>query len=277
MQLERFYKAKQAEIAQLRQLAERDLLPTPFAGHRAGFAEALRRGGAGPVAVIAEYKRASPSRGIICQDVSVDDVARQYAEAGASCLSILTEEDHFDGKLEFLELAHNVAPATPLLRKDFIFDSLQIRATAATPASALLLIVRLTPDVAVLRQLREEAASFGIASVVEVFGEDDLLLARESGAEIIQVNARDLQTFAVDRNACLALARTNPPRNGEIWIQASGVSKPSHLLEAREAGFAAALVGTALMEYGKPGAALAALLANPDTSAQNGTGAAHAR
>ena len=276
MQLERFYKAKQAEIAQLRQLAELGQLPPPFGGRRPDFAGALQKGGAGPVAVIAEYKRASPSRGVICQALSVDDVARQYAAAGASCLSILTEEDHFDGKLAFLERAHAVAPTTPLLRKDFIFESLQVQATAATPASALLLIVRLTPQVKILRQLREEAASFGIASVVEVFGEDDLQLARESGAEIIQVNARDLQTFAVDRKACLALARKYPPREGEIWIQASGVGKPEHLHEARDAGFTAALVGTALMEHGQPGPALAALLECPNVQAQKSAGEAHA-
>lgn len=260
MQLERFHVAKQPEIAHLRQMAERGQLPEPYSGKRPDFAAALRRDGAGPLAVIAEYKRASPSRGVIRSDLSVEDVTGQYVGGGASCISILTEEKYFDGKITFLSQAHEIVPDTPLLRKDFILDSLQVQATAATPASAQLLIVRLTPQVSVLRQLREEAASHGIASVVEVFGEEDLRLARESGAEIIQVNARDLQTFAVDRGACLSLIREFPPERGELWIQASGVSRKEHLLEARDAGYTAALVGTALMEHGQPGRALAALL-----------------
>lgn len=260
MQLDRFHKAKQPEIALLRQLAELGQLASPFSGIRPDFADALRRGGKGPLAVIAEYKRASPSRGVICRDLSVEDVASQYEKGGATCLSILTEEMYFDGTLDFLARAHEAAPQTPLLRKDFILDPLQVQATAATPTSAQLLIVRFTPQVSVLRMLREQAASHGIASVVEIFDAEDLRLARESGAEVIQVNARDLQTFAVDRGSCLKLIREFPPEGKELWIQASGVSKREHLIEAREAGYAAALVGTALMEHGQPGRALAELL-----------------
>lgn len=260
MLLDRFHVAKQPEIAQLRKLAENGQLAAPYAGERPDFVAALRRGGAGPLAVIAEYKRASPSRGVIRSDLTVEDVAGQYVRGGASCLSILTEEKYFDGSLTFLARASETVPETPLLRKDFILDSLQVQATAATPASAQLLIVRLTPQVSVLRQLREEAAAHGIASVVEVFDAEDLRLARESGAEIIQVNARDLQTFAVDRGACLKLIRDFPPQGGELWIQASGVSRNEHLVEARDAGYTAALVGTALMERGQPGRALATLL-----------------
>ena len=96
--------------------------------------------------------------------------------------------------------------------------------------------------------------------MVEVFGEKDLETARESGARIIQVNARDLDSFKVDRKACLELARRCPPLPGEAWIAASGVFLHAHLEEAGEAGFAACLVGTALMEKGRPGPALAELL-----------------
>ena len=217
--------------------------------------------------MVAEYKRASPSRGVIREDLDVEEVVRQYAAAGADALSILTEETWFHGSLDFLTraAAPGLYPAAPLplLRKDFIFDSLQVRATAATPASALLLIVRLTPEARLLRQLREEAEGFGLHAVVEIFDAADLRLARESGARIIQVNARDLQTFAVDRAACLSLARSCPPENGEIWVAASGISHAEHLVQAAEAGYQAALVGTALMEQGKPGAALAALSDRP--------------
>ncbi len=267
MRLERFHQAKQAEVAALRLAAERGSLPALLTAPRPDFAAALRTPARrAPLAVVAEYKRASPSRGVIREDLDVEEVVRQYAAAGASALSILTEETYFHGRPDFLSsaAAPGLYPATPLplLRKDFIFDPLQVRATAATPASALLLIVRLTPEATVLRRLREEAESFGMHAVVEVFDAADLRLARESGARIIQVNARDLQTFAVDRAACLALAEACPPENHEIWVAASGISEPEHLVLAASAGYRAALVGTALMEHVRPGAALAALLGN---------------
>ncbi len=267
MRLERFHQAKQAEVAALRLAAERGSLPALLTVPRPDFAAALRTPARrAPLAVVAEYKRASPSRGVIREDLDVEEVVRQYAAAGASALSILTEETYFHGRPDFLSraAAPGLYPATPLplLRKDFIFDPLQVRATAATPASALLLIVRLTPEATVLRRLREEAESFGMHAVVEVFDAADLRLARESGARIIQVNARDLQTFAVDRAACLALAEACPPENHEIWVAASGISEPEHLVLAASAGYRAALVGTALMEHVRPGAALAALLGN---------------
>ena len=127
------------------------------------------------------------SRGPICHSLTVEEAARQYVAAGAGALSILTERRFFAGELDFLERAAARCLGTPLLRKDFIFDPLQVRATAATPAAALLLIVALTPDAALLRRLREQAESLGMQAVVEVCGSKDLALARESGARIIQV------------------------------------------------------------------------------------------
>ena len=265
MLLERFRKAKQAEVEALQALQAMGKLPPVHEGPRPDFAAALaRRAPGSPLAVVAEYKRASPSRGVICESLEVEDVARQYAAAGASAISVLTEEAFFRGRLDYLARAADPAlyngPRVPLLRKDFIFDPLQVRATAATPASALLLIVRLTPDAATLRALREQAESYGIQAVVEIFDAEDLRLARQSGARIIQVNARDLESLAVDRDACLQLVRACPPASGEQWIAASGMSSPPHLKAAAEAGYHAALVGSALMENGHPGLALAELL-----------------
>lgn len=265
MLLERFRKAKEAEVEALRALEAQDALPAAYEGQRPDFAAALTLRAPGcPLAVVAEYKRASPSRGVICENLDVEDVARQYAAAGANAVSVLTEEAFFRGRLEYLARAANPAlyngPRVPLLRKDFIFDPLQVRATAATPASALLLIVRLTPDAATLRALREQAEGYGIQAVVEIFDAEDLRLARESGARIIQVNARDLESLAVDRDACLKLIRACPPASGELWIAASGMSSADHLRAAASAGYHAALVGSALMEGGAPGEALAALL-----------------
>ena len=254
MLLERFLWAKADEVAHLRQQERKGDLPVPFGGKRGDFAAALQRRQAGvPLTVIAEFKQASPSRGPICQSLTVEEAARQYVAAGAGALSILTERRFFAGELDFLGRAAVRCPGTPLLRKDFIFDP-------ATPAAALLLIVALTPDAALLRRLREQAESLGMQAVVEVCGSKDLALARESGARIIQVNARDLDTLRVDRQACLELARRYPPEQGEIWIAASGMDRREHLEDAARAGFSAALVGTALMQDGQPGAALHRLL-----------------
>lgn len=265
MPLEKFVRAKQAEVEALREASRNGLSCPVWPGSRPSFSGALRQGGkTAPLAIIAEYKRSSPSRGLICDRLEVEEVAAQYHVNGASAISILTEEIFFGGSMDFLLRAASeglyAGARPPLLRKDFIFDMLQIRHTAASPASAVLLIVRLTPDPAALLDLREEAGRFGMEAVVEVFDERDLEIARESGASIIQVNARDLASLAVDRNACLGLARRNPPGRGEIWIAASGISSPAHLLEAADAGFSAALVGSYLMEKDCPGQALAALV-----------------
>ena len=257
MLLDRFREAKAEEIALLTDLASRRELPPPGTGRRPDFLKAIAETPAGqPVAVIAEFKQASPSRGVIAQGLKPEDVAEQYAAAGASCISVLTEERFFGGRIGYLERMHRTG--VPMLRKDFIFHQLQVMETASTPASALLLIVRLTPDARELRVLREQAEAYGMQAVVEIFDEGDLALARESGARIIQVNARDLDTLETDRQACLDLGKLR--RDGEVWIAASAMSAGEHLREAAEAGFQAVLMGTALMDGGKPGEKLAAIL-----------------
>ena len=137
MLLERFLWAKADEVARLRQQERRGALPVPFSGQRGDFAAVLQRQEAGvPLTVIAEFKQASPSRGSICRSLTVEEAVRQYVAAGAGALSILTERRFFAGELDFLGRAAARCPGTPLLRKDFIFDPLQVRATAATPAAA---------------------------------------------------------------------------------------------------------------------------------------------
>lgn len=245
MNLQRFIDAKQEELAALRQH-----MPAPLSLQRADFLSTLRSAAPTglPLHVIAEYKRSSPSAGVINDRLDVADVAQQYAQGGASCMSVLTEERYFTGHVRDLAAA---APAgLPLLRKDFIFDELQVLATYATPASAMLLIVALTPDAAHLRRLRELAEAQGIHAVVEVFTADELELARSSGARIIQVNARNLETFRTDREEGLKLASLRRP--GECWIAASAMSERSHLEAAARAGYDAALIGTALMQGDSP-------------------------
>ena len=261
--MNRFVKAKQAELARLR---TEEGAPKPAVMQRPSFFAALKDAPArGPLPVVAEYKRASPSKGRICDAVSVKDAVSAYAGHGASALSILTEEQYFDGSLAYIDLARKTLDEQgfgniPLLRKDFLFDPLQIEATAATQASAFLLIVRMLPDAAALRDLRLLGEKYGLDAVVEVFDAEDLELARLAGARIVQVNARDLVTFRVDRQLCLDLLHTAGKRAGEAWIAASGMEEHGHLLEAAGAGFEAALVGTALMRNGTPGRDLDKLL-----------------
>lgn len=251
--LERFRKAKEGEIARLRKLADTGKLPAPKRGERPGFAASLKKKPG--VAVIAEYKRASPSRGDINLALSPGAAAAAYAAAGAGALSVLTESEYFKGSIAFLEAMSG--PGLPLLRKDFIFHPVQVDATAATPASAVLVIVR-TVDDAALRALLGRARDFGLEAVVEVFDEGDLNRAKEAGAAIIQVNNRDLGTLRVNP----AVSRNLIPRkeNGELWISASGVREKTDLDLLRDLGFDAALVGTSLMEGADPGSRLAALL-----------------
>jgi len=245
MNLQRFIEAKKAELAALRKA-----MPAPLAVRRPDFLETLMAPppAGQPLRIVAEFKRSSPSAGVINDRLQPAEVARQYAAGGASCMSVLTEERYFSGCTA--DLAAATSAGLPLLRKDFIFDELQVRQTFATPASALLLIVALLPDADRLRSLRELAEGQGIHAVVEVFDEGDLSIARASGARIIQVNARNLETFRTDRAACLELAACRRP--GECWIAASAMSARSHLESARRAGFHAALVGTALMAGDSP-------------------------
>lgn len=253
MNLQRFIDAKQGELAALRRE-----MPAPREGVRPDFLRALMAPppAGEPLRVIAEFKRSSPSAGVINDRLAPADVARQYAAGGATCMSVLTEEQYFTGHVRDLSAA--ATAGIPLLRKDFIFDELQVRQTFATPASAMLLIVALTPDVARLRALRELAETQGIHAVVEVFTERELDMARESGARIIQVNARNLETFKTDRVEGLKLAARRLPH--ECWIAASAMQTRVHLDEAAAAGYNAALIGTALMTGDSPLANLTRIL-----------------
>lgn len=249
--LEKFRKAKEAEIAALK----KNGVAAPYQGPRPKFSGALKGEG---IDLIAEYKRASPSRGVICESVTVEDAARQYAASGASALSILTEREWFGGDLAYI--ARAAATGLPILRKDFIFDEIQARESASTPASAILLIVRQTPDPALLQDLRECAEHYGMEAVVEIFDAREAEIARKSGARLIQVNARDLQKLAVDRRGIFSIIAEARKDGAETWIAASGIENGAHLQEAEQAGFDAALVGTALMRRATPGADLKALL-----------------
>ncbi|MBQ7739163.1 MAG: indole-3-glycerol-phosphate synthase [Desulfovibrionaceae bacterium] len=255
--LERFRQIKDQEIARLKELDKSHGLPKQLDIKRIPFSASLVPPQNAPLAIIAEYKRASPSLGAICLDLEVEDVVLAYAQ-GAQAISILTEEVYFQGHLTFLDRAKAALghKPIPLLRKDFIYDPIQIAATAATSASAVLLIVRMLPDAQSLAVLIHEAAHFGLESVVEVFDATDLEIARQACAKIIQVNTRDLETLKVDREGAWQLIQDHPPRDDETWILASGLQDRSDLVRASQAGFKAALIGTKLMLGGNPKQAL---------------------
>ena len=250
--LEKFRKAKEAEILFLRQLAGKGELPAPFAGQRPSFIQALT---APPLAIIAEYKRASPSRGSINLSLEPEDVALLYANAGASAISVLTEVEYFKGDIGFLE--RMTGACLPLLRKDFIVTAEQVTATAATPASAMLLITRML-DAQTLADLVRQCEDYGMVPVVEVFDETDLHNARNAGARVLQVNNRDLDSLKTDFQTCLRLVRQKV--EGEVWIAASGIDSAGQIAALRQHDFDAALVGTSLMSAASPGEALRNLL-----------------
>jgi len=229
-------------------------METPWPGQRAGFSAALKKGR--DIAVIAEYKRASPSKGEINLGLGPEEVAAAYAASGAAALSVLTEEDYFKGELSFLERMSS--PGLPLLRKDFIFDSLQVEQTASTPASAVLLIARMFENARGLQALCDKCAACGLEAVVEVFDRKDLDMAKTVGAGIIQVNNRDLDTLKTDLAVSAGLVRAK--EEGEVWISASGITRSEELSRMKDLGFDAALIGTWLMAGGDPGARLEALI-----------------
>ncbi len=228
-------------------------MPEPYSGNRPSFTASLQSGHRAPV--IAEYKRASPSRGDLNLVTSPAEAAAAYAEAGAGAISVLTEGDYFKGELAFLEQA--ATAGLPLLRKDFIMHPLQVAQTAATPASALLLIVRML-DAAGLRDLLEKCRDCGLEAVTEVFTSAELAAARKAGATIIQVNNRDLDRLEVDLGVSEKLISEKAA--GEFWISASGIETPEQLEHLLASGYDAALVGSSLMRGGDPGSALRRLL-----------------
>lgn len=255
--LEKFRAAQAPAIKRLKELEATEKLPMPYTGKRPPFSDALLA--AGPVAVIAEYKRASPSAGDINLGLSPAEVAAMYAASGAAAISVLTEETYFKGSLDYLETIGAVG--LPMLRKDFLLHPLQVVETAATKASALLLIVRMLTDEELSEMLRLTYDA-GLEAVVEIFDEADLERAEKAGARIVQVNSRDLDTLKTDLDVARRMAAKKRP--GRIWIAASGISSRADVLGMAALGYNAVLVGTSLMSGEDPGLALARLTGKAD-------------
>ena len=194
--------------------------------------------------MIAEIKKASPSKGVLVgPDVDPGAVARAYEAGGAAALSVLTDERFFNGSLDDLDIARG-AVRLPVLRKDFTIDEYHIAEAGARCADAILLIAAILPA-ARLRQLREYAAKLGLTALVEVHNEVDLQTAIDSGAQLIGVNNRDLRTFEVSIETSLRLAPKIP--SGVVKISESGIRSAADIRRLSEAGFQAFLVGEQLM------------------------------
>ncbi|WP_285907887.1 indole-3-glycerol phosphate synthase TrpC [Pseudodesulfovibrio pelocollis] len=251
--LDKFRQAKQAEIDSLRKDFMEGRVPAVYQGERPSFTEAIRA--KGPGAVIAEFKPSSPSQGVIREHANPVDFAAIYANNGAAAISVLTEHVYFGGHPDSLFLMNG--PGLPLLRKDFIFDPLQVAMTASSPASAVLLIARMFTSAAELKLLVDLARMPGLAPVVEIFDQADLDTARAAGADIIQVNNRDLDTLTTTLDQSRTFIRQK--RDGELWISASGVSTRAQVEEMAGLGFDAVLIGTSLMRADDPGRMLAEL------------------
>jgi indole-3-glycerol phosphate synthase len=204
------------------------------------FAAALSRPG---LSVIAEHKRRSPSAGVIREGVAIDAVVEAYERGGAAALSVLTEGPSFGGSLADLQSARD-ASALPLLRKDFVVDPYQVTESLAAGADAILLIVAALTD-AELSMLYDAARATGLAVLVEVHDEDELVRAVTVGAEIIGINNRDLTTLAVDTGRTFELLARVPA--GATVVAESGFRTRAELDELERAGVDAVLVGEALM------------------------------
>jgi indole-3-glycerol phosphate synthase len=207
-------------------------------------------------AIIAEVKQASPSKGLLTRDFDPVRTARQYQEGGAATLSVLTDQQFFQGSLRDLECAR-AATQIPVLRKDFTIAPEQVLEAAAHGADAILLIAAILTELE-MRDFREAAARFRMSALVEVHNREELQSALGSGAPIIGVNNRDLSTFEVSLETSLRLAELIPPTI--LRVSESGIHNAADITTLRTAGFTAFLVGEHLMKAADPGAALRELV-----------------
>jgi len=228
----------------------------PRAGGR--LERALRRGDPRePLRLLCEIKRASPSKGMLRPDLDPVALAGIFQRGGAAAISIVTEPDHFQGELEWIDRVRAVT-ALPLLLKDFVVDGYQLLDAAARGADGVLLIVALLGETQ-LQRLIGEARLLGLDPLVEVHSLEELLIALRAGATVVGINNRDLSTFVVDLATSLALLPEVPPM--VTAVAESGLSTPGHLAALRGTRCDAVLMGEVFMTSPDPGATLASLAA----------------
>jgi indole-3-glycerol phosphate synthase len=255
--LENIMTATRERLAAARASADLPAMTAAAEQHRPrGFRESLRRAAESGIAVVAELKKASPSKGLIREDFPVAQLARELEDAGATALSVLTDQQFFAGSLENLEIASG-ATQLPCLRKDFIVDEFQLLEARAYRADAALLIVAALTQTELV-DLYRRAREVELDVLCEVHDADELQRALDAGCETIGVNNRDLHTLRVDLNTSLRLAGMMPA--SVLKIAESGIESGDDIVRLRQAGFDAFLVGESLMRAPRPGEALQALL-----------------
>ena len=228
-----------------------------------GFRRALEiKSRTGP-AIIAELKKASPSRGLIRADFDPEGLAGKLEAAGAAALSVLTDEEFFQGSLENLRRASSTTKL-PCLQKDFIVDEFQLLQARASSADAILLIVAVLSDTELIA-LAAKSRALGLDVLCEAHNEEELRRAIGAGCNLIGVNNRDLKTFKVDVNTSLRLAEIIP--KDVISVAESGIDSGAGIARLRSAGYHAFLIGESLMKSESPGEALRTLLADADREA----------
>ncbi len=257
MHLDRILARTRADVAARRLTADPARMEEQADAHRPrGFAHALRTAAASGPAILAEIKKASPSKGLIRAEFHPAALARQLRKGGAAALSVLTDEPFFQGSLDYLTQASE-AGGLPCLRKDFIVDEFQILEARAYRADAILLIAAaLTDDE--LSRFTARAHLLGLDVLCEVHTAEELRRVRDLGCDAYGVNNRDLVTFDVRLETSLDLAAALPPE--AVHIAESGISSRADIDRLRAAGFHAFLVGESLMRQPDPGAELAAWL-----------------
>lgn len=234
----------------LARLRERPLFSAPVRGFVRALSGDRRR-------IIAEVKKASPSKGLIRAEFDPVAIARSYAAGGASAISVLTEERFFQGRLRDLEDIR-AAVGLPLLRKDFTIDPYQLFEARAYGADAVLLIAAML-DAKRMRDLRQQATELSLDALVEVHTENELAAAVEAGAQLIGVNNRDLKTFEVDLATAERLAPLVPA--GMAAVCESGIDSLEQIRRMERCGIHAFLIGESLMRSPEPGEKLRELLA----------------
>jgi indole-3-glycerol phosphate synthase len=255
--LEEILASTRRDLALRRQSADFAALEKRAAAHTPrGLAAALRRHSAAQPAIIAELKKASPSRGLIRADFPVASLAAGFASAGAAALSVLTEEHFFQGSLTNLQQASQ-AVTIPCLRKDFIVDEFQILEARAASADAVLLIAAAL-DHAALQQLTRAAHARQLDVLCEVHDAEELARVLDLGCDAIGVNNRNLCTFEVRLETSLELAPGLP--SNAVRVAESGIHTAADIARLRAAGFDAFLVGESLMRHADPAQALTNLL-----------------
>jgi indole-3-glycerol phosphate synthase len=263
-QLDTILASTRAAVARAKELVPKARLDLRAAAHQPrGWAAALRRKAQTGTAVIAEIKKASPSKGVIRADFDVAWIASRYSAGGAAALSVLTDEPYFQGALRNLELASETVPL-PCLRKDFMVDEYQIVEARAHGADAILLIAAAL-DNHEIKRLAAAAHDAALDVLVEVHTADELDRVLDavgaSGADAIGVNNRNLKTFDLRLETSFELVERIP--HPVVRVTESGISTPEHITQLRVAGFEAFLIGESLMRQPDPGEALAVLIANP--------------